>query len=179
MVNFDLRDIDLASERDCYSLQDIINLRIHAQSEMLRCRRQATWRHEHMVTLALIWMLLLTFFGLSDFLGAFKELVVLALWGGGVFVMRRSAQHADDAYRYCAEVNLSFSEVCVEHYCEIDQLCRECPAVSRYVDRVAASGRVLTYYELRKLAQWAEVNRTEKRLRKSIAHFFGRGLGWG
>lgn len=161
MAHVDLREINPASDCNVYSQQDVIDIRTHAQFEMLRYRRRARWCHEQMVTFALIWALFAAFFWIADYLTAFIELVVVGVLGGSIIALRRSVEQSDDAYRHWAEVNRSFSEVSVEHYCEIDQLCRQNPAVSRYIDKIAASGRVITYYELRQLGQWVEHHRTE------------------
>lgn len=145
---------------------------------MLRYRRRARWCHEQMITLALVCALLAAFFWIADYLRAFVELVVVGVVGGSVIALRRSIQQSREAYRYWSDVDRSFSEVCVDHYCEIDQLCRQSPVVAGYVDRIAASGRVITYHELRQLAQWVEQHRSGKRTRfprvAALASFWSR-----
>lgn len=178
MVHVELREIDPASDSDGYSQQDVIDIRTHAQFEMLRYRRRARWCHEQMVTFALIWALLAAFFWIADYLTAIIELVVVGVLGGTVIALRRSVQQSDDAYRHWADVNRSFSEVCVEHYCEIDQLCRQSTEVSRYIDRIAVSGRVITYYELRQLGQWLEHHRSEKRRFRGFSGVAGFRSPW-
>lgn len=178
MAHVHLREIDPASDLDCYSQQDVIDIRTHAQFEMLRYRRRARWCHEQMVTLALIWALCAAYFWIADYLTRFIELVVVVVLGACVVALRRSALQSNERYRQWADIDRNFSEVCVDHYCEMDQLCQQSPVVARYVDAIAASGRVLTYYELRQLSQWLEQSRIEKRRHKLFARLAGAGVPW-
>jgi hypothetical protein len=177
MVRFDLRDIDPARDGCCYGVQDIANVVANAQLQMLRYRRRALWCREQMITCSLIWALLLAFFWISDFLSAMFELTVLLALGGGVVALFRGVQQNFDSYNFCVEVNRNFAEVGVEHYCDIDQLCKEHPLVSRYIDGIAESGRGLTYYELYKLAGWLDQNRTGKHARISGARVLRESIG--
>lgn len=170
MVEYDLRTIDPDVKAGCYNHEEICEIRATAQCEMLRCSRQRLWCKEQRTTLELIGIFLLVFFLISNFIALFIKCGVLVALAAIVIALHIGARQADYEYRYAESICRDFSEVDLEHYNEIDQLCHNNTKVADYIDQIGSLGRVLTYYELRMLVEWAEANNLQSSKRRPLAY---------